>query len=131
MNQNNLESELAEFVIKYSDGLYSAYERVHIEKYIHLHIQFGTLIVVREKRQIVGVARWNWKSPSHAKVLDCIIHPDFRRKQIMKNMILRAKQAWPSLETISFNRKKDFSTERYRSLWSKGSLKWQKAEVHK
>lgn len=131
--QNNLPSEIADFVVEHSDGLYSKYERVHIEKYVYLHMQFGTLMVVKDHatKQITGVARWNWKSPTEAKVLDCIIHKDYRRKDIMKNMLLQAKKAMPNLESISFNKKKEASVEHHRLLWLKGNFKWQKAEALK
>ena len=107
MNQNRLlPNEIADFVVANSDGLYNESDKAHIATYAGLHIKFGTLIVVRDKGDIIGVCRWNWVSPFHAKILDLIIRPDFRHKQISRNMLLKAKKAWPSLEHISFQRKK-------------------------
>ena len=99
-------NEIADFVIKYSDGLYTKDDHEHIASYAYVHAVYNTLIVARSKSKIVAVCRFNWISKDEAKVLDLIIHPDFRNKQVARDMLLKAKMAMPWLERISFQRKK-------------------------
>lgn len=99
-------NEIADFVIENSDGLYGMDAHEHIASYAYVHSIYGTLMVARLKGKIVSVCRWNWVGEGHAKVLDLIIRPDFRHKQVAKDMILKAKMAMPQLKRISFQRKK-------------------------
>lgn len=105
MNQNEC-NEIADFVVDNCDGLYSPSDHIQIALYAKIHQDFGTLMVVRDKGDIVAVCRWNMLTPTHAKILDFIVRPDFRHKFLAKNMFIKAKRAMPQLETISFQRKK-------------------------
>ena len=99
-------NEIADFVVENSDGLYTVNDHAHIASYAYLHAVYGTLMVVRYLGEIIGVCRWNWTGSHDAKVLDLIIRPDFRNKQVSRDMLLKAKMALPGLERISFQRKK-------------------------
>lgn len=99
-------NEIADFVIKYSDGLYTKDDHEHISSYAYVHAVYNTLIVARNKGKIVAVCRWNWITNNEAKILDLIIRPDYRNKQVARDMLLKAKMALPLLERISFKRKK-------------------------
>lgn len=99
-------NDIADFVIKNSDGLYTNDDHKHIATYAYVHAIYGTLLVVKVKKAIVAVCRWNWISNNEAKVLDLIIRPDYRNKQVARDMLLKAKMAMPGLERISFQRKK-------------------------
>lgn len=99
-------NKIADFVIENSDGLYGLDAHEHIASYAYVHSIYGTLMVVRLKGEIVAVCRWNWVGTGHAKVLDLIIRPDYRHKQVARDMLLKAKLALPGLRLISFQRKK-------------------------
>lgn len=99
-------NEIADFILENSDGLYGMDAHVQISSYAYVHSIYGTLMIVRLRGEIVAVCRWNWLTNSHAKILDLIIRPDYRNKQVAKDMILKAKMAMPQLKQISFQRKK-------------------------
>lgn len=117
MNQNRLlPYEIADFMVAHSDGLYADSEATHLVRYIELHIVYGTLMVVRDKGDIVAVCRWNMKSPFEAEILDLVVREDFRHKNISRQMFKKAKEAMPLLQNISFRRKKYHNRERTYSL---------------
>lgn len=99
-------NEIADFVVKNSEGLYTLSDHAHIATYAYVHSIYGTLLVVRSKGNIIAVCRWNWISKDEAKILDLIIRPDFRNKRVAKDMLMKAKMAMPQLKHISFQRKK-------------------------
>lgn len=99
-------NEIADFVVHNCDGLYDFSDRPYIAQYASVHANYGTIMVVKDEGEIVAVCRWNMVTPSHARVLDLIVRPDFRNKNLVKSILLQAKMAMPRLETISFHRKK-------------------------
>lgn len=103
-----IETEIADFVCQYSDGLYSYGDHPYIERYALLHIKFGTLMVIKDNNEIIAICRWNMVTPKAAKILDFIVHPDYKHKNLAKKMLLRAKRLMPNLERISFTRKKKY-----------------------
>ena len=99
-------NEIADFVVENCNGLYSVNDHAHIAAYAYLHSVYGTLMVVKNEGDIISICRWNMITPTHAKILDFIVRPDFRHKFLAKNMFIKAKMAMPQLETVSFHRKK-------------------------
>lgn len=63
-------------------------------------------MVMKDRGEIIAVARWNMLSPTEAKVLDFIVHPNYRHRNFSKIMFKKAQEAMPLLEDISFQRKK-------------------------
>lgn len=104
-NQNEI-SEIAEFVLTHARNLYVPTQRHLIEKFIEEHMKYGTLIVVRAKDGIVAVCRWNWFNPQTIKVLDLIIRPDHRNREVMKSVLVQGLMANPWAKYMSFHRKK-------------------------
>lgn len=127
LHTQTLSDEIAQFVIKNSDGIYKESERVHIATYADIHMKYGTLMVVRDKGEIVAVCRWNMPEVGHATILDLVVRPDFRHKHLIKTMLLRAKMAMPELETISFQRDKKDMIFETRDIFKKGRFLWQRA----
>ena len=112
MNQNRiLPYEIADFIVTNSDGLYADKEAIHLSKYLELHIIYGTIMIVRDKGDIVAVCRWNMTKPTHAEILDFVVREDFRNKNLSKGMFKKAKEAMPLLQNISFSRKKYHNRE--------------------
>ena len=97
--------EVADFVIKHSNGLYEEFERDSIEDYIEAHIVYGTMMIVREKGEIISVVRWNWTNWNTLRVLDLIIHSKYGNKAVLRDMLIKAKLAMPRLKVITFYRK--------------------------
>lgn len=102
----SIAKEIADFVIRYSDGLYNESERSAVEGYVKIHINYSTIMLIRDMDgKIVAVCRWNWLEWDRARVLDLIIRPDFRNGKVLRDMLLRAKLQFPQLKTLTFFRK--------------------------
>ena len=99
-------SEVADFVIRYGEGLYTAMHRPMIQEFIEKHMGYGTLFVVKKNSEIVAVTRWNWVDRHTANILDMVIRPDYRKKNVMKSMLVEASLAYPYLKRLKFHRKK-------------------------
>ena len=99
-------SEVTDFVIRYSDGLYLPMHRKAVTDTIQKHMDYGTLLTVRKQGEIVGVVRWNFISTNTIKVLDLVIHPDHRNKGVMKAMLIQGLMAFPYIKNMTFHRKK-------------------------
>lgn len=98
--------EIANFVLDNSD-LYKPEDRDYMARYIFSHMKFGTMMCVRDKdSSIVAACRWNWVDYHTAKILDLVVRKDFRNKNVLKKMLIRAKRAYPQGEFIIFSRKK-------------------------
>ena len=67
------------------------------------HLKYQTIEVIRVKDEVVGFSRWNING-SIATILDCVIRPDYRRKNIMKLMLIRGWKRFPEATTIEFER---------------------------
>lgn len=98
--------EIVDFVIAQSEGLYHNLQRPQIESFIEMHIGFHTLMVVRSDGKIIGVCRWNWIDNHSVNILDLIIHKNFRRKSVMKSMLVNGLIEYPWIKTMKFSRKK-------------------------
>lgn len=101
-----IESEVADFLIDHGEGLYKDTERNYIEEYISRHILYGTIMIVRKQKKVIAVVRWNWITNSTAKILDLVIHPKFRHKAVLRDMLIQAKMSMPQLTTLCFHKKK-------------------------
>lgn len=102
----DIPGEVADFVLKYGNGLYHPMHREKIADMVSQHIGYGTIIVVRRNFDIVAVVRWNFLSNDTIKVLDLIIRPDYRRKNVMKSILIQGIQAHPNVKRMVFHRKK-------------------------
>lgn len=98
--------EVADFVIKYGNGLYHPTHKPRIEAFIRQHVEYGTLMVVQKEGSIIGVCRWNFTDIDTICVMDLIIHPDYRKKWLMKSMLINGVLAFPWLKSMTFHRKK-------------------------
>ena len=58
--KTNLRDEVADFIIRYSKGLYSWAETDLFRRIVERHIEFKTIYIVRGiDGSIIAVARWN------------------------------------------------------------------------
>lgn len=99
-------NEVADFVLTYGKNLYSPMQRPDIERFIEEHMDYGTLLITRDRGRIIGVCRWNFENPRLANILDLIIHPEYRNRRVMKSMLIQGNLAFPCLRSIKFYRKK-------------------------
>ena len=129
---SDLESQIADFVLQYGEGIYQPKDYPYIRQYIRVHLSYGTIMVMKDKDKIIAACRWNQPTATHANILDFVVHPDYRNMNLSKNMFIRAKEAMPMLETISFERGKKYPNRPKRvyelSRWVK-EKSWEAAQV--
>ena len=105
----NIEA-IADFIIKYSPKnkektLYTEKDREKIKEIIVKHIYYKTCVIFSDLDGIVSICRFNM-SPSGkvARILDIIIHPKYREKDLMRKMLLKGLRIFPQGEFIEFER---------------------------
>ena len=67
------------------------------------HLKYGTIEVIKVKDDIVAFGRFNIDG-LNALILDVVIRPDYRRKKLMKLMLLRGWKRFPFIQTLQFER---------------------------
>ena len=96
-------TEILNFVLKYSH--YSKNLRAEIRKTIELHLSYRTCMIIRDSQErIVAIVRWNFLSPITVLVLDIVIHPDYKRKNMLRRMLLLGIQRNPQVKWLCFTR---------------------------
>lgn len=98
-------SSEVDFLIKYS-GYFSNFQKDELEKELDIHELSKTLVrEYHSKIGLIGLARWNWEGDK-VIVLDCVVHPLFRGKDLLKRMLKEAKAKNPRMKKIAFQREK-------------------------
>lgn len=110
VREDEVIEEAADFVLLYGGGLYTAAQRPIIEEFIERHMGYGTLMIVRIKGEIVGMARYNFPEWDTVTILDLIIRPDHRNRTVMKSMLIQGLMTFPQVKRMSFKRKKHDKT---------------------
>ena len=86
--------------------LYSPYkDREVIKDIIQKHLEYKTAIVVYDDNEIIAVCRWNI-SPSgrNANILDLIIRPDWRKKNLIKRILLKGLRMYPNVKWLVYEK---------------------------
>jgi hypothetical protein len=97
------------FVAKYSPQIIEKARKVSnnpkqlIKSHILKHMDYGTIVLYWDKNELIGVCNFDVKDDT-AHVLHCVVHPDYRNKDVLKRMTLKALLTWPFLRYISFSR---------------------------
>ena len=110
-----LTDKLTEFVIKYSNHT----KKGTIREIIRKHLEYNTCIYLTdEKNEIGAVVRWNIsKSGIIAHVLDLIVRPDFRRRGLIKTMLIKGLIKYPLVRFLSWERETKYP-DRERRVYS-------------
>jgi len=88
-----LVDDIVDFIIKY--GHYNV-PREFLEQLVRDHEKYETAMLLFDGDEIIALARWNIPSPDTLEVLDCIIHPKYRGKEVVLKMLRTglAKHWW-------------------------------------
>jgi hypothetical protein len=98
-------SEIVDFVINEGNGLYFEKEREQITRFVELHQQYKTLMVILdEQEKIIAVARWNIVNKSVAFVLDVVVAKQYRKPLILRQMVAEGVRRFPTITQIMFER---------------------------
>lgn len=96
--------EITEFVAKY--GIYSLADRDKIKDILKKHIEYKTIIIVRDKQGILAVCRWNM-TEDIAQILDLIIREN-KEKSLIKRILIKGLRMYPQTRYLSFIREKKY-----------------------
>lgn len=68
------------------------------------HMEFETIVIIWDSGEIVGMCRFNLNN-NEAYILDCVVRPDYRFKNILRKMTMVAISRWPSIKNLVFERR--------------------------
>lgn len=98
-----------DFVKQYSPEIINQARKVSsnprqlIKSHILKHMEYGTISLWWDGGQLVGVCNYDIQYRV-AYIKNCVIHPQYRGKNILQNLTIRALNTWPFLTHISFER---------------------------
>jgi len=107
------------FVCKYSPELIEKARKVSsnprqlIRTHIKQHLDYGTITPYYEDGELVGLCNYDITDVT-AHIKNCVVHPNYRHRDILKKIIRRGLQTWPFLQYIEFERsyKKDLRSRK-------------------
>ena len=75
-----------------------------VQDYVKKHLEYGTFLTVRDEQGLVAVARWNWENSTTVFILDVIVRKDYRKPQIMRQLVALGASKNPKCRFIKFER---------------------------
>ena len=99
-------NDIVEFIQNEGDGLYSQMHKEELECAIDKHIEYGTALVIRDKKDngIVAVARWNWQGKHTVIILDVVIKRNYRSYRFILQTIAMGISKNPECKYLVFER---------------------------
>jgi len=109
--------DVVDFLI--SNYVFKEEDRMELIEIVSEHFKYKTIIVIYSYDKVVGVCRWNIKPDGRvAHVLDICIESKWKKKRLLKDMLIKALKVFPEIETIEFERPlKSKSTKRVDVSW--------------
>lgn len=94
------EDKIIDFIIRYTTYT----DREKIREVIRKHLEYNTCMVIYGgSGEIAAVARWNISSDGRiAEILDVVLAPKYRKKGILRRMLLRGWQLFPTVTHIKW-----------------------------
>lgn len=102
-------NQVLNFIQKYSPIILEQAKKLSpnpkqlIRQYILKHMDYGTISIVWDKNEIIGVCNFDVKN-TEAHILNCVVHPQYRNKDCLKKLTRRALDIFPFLEFVTFKR---------------------------
>jgi len=106
--------EIAEFVVNNGDGLYSRLDWEVIKEYAQQHIDYKTILIIRDEKGIVAVCRWNMISNDTAHIIDLVIRKGHPHKGLMRRMTIKGLKMYPNGKYLIFGRFKKYPNREMR-----------------
>lgn len=97
-------NEITDFAIK--EGNYGHIDREKIKEFVKKHIEYKTIIIVKDKQGILAVCRWNMTLDT-AQILDLIIRKN-EEKSLIKRILIKGIRMYPSAKYLSFERERKY-----------------------
>lgn len=98
-----------DFVVKYSPEIINKAKKIScnpkqlIRSHILKHMEYGTITPYYINGELVGLCNYDIKD-TIAYIKNCVVHPKYRNKDILKRITQRALITWPFLQYIEFER---------------------------
>lgn len=99
-----IESEIVDFALRHA-SYYKEVDRDALELYTTLHLQFGTMLVLRDKNGIAIVARWNLlPSRDTLHLIDLIVRQDLRSIRMLRYCAIQIWNLNPQVSWFYYER---------------------------
>lgn len=98
-----------DFVSKYSPEIIEKARKLSknpkqlIKSHILQHMDYGTIVLWWEQGELIGVCNFD-VTDTVAHIKNCVVHPQYRHKNILQNLTKRALITWPFLTHLEFER---------------------------
>ena len=96
--------EILEFIAESGGENYRKMPADEIIDAIEKHIEYRTILTVRDKKGIWGIARWNWVNEEEVDILDVIIRKDRRSIRAIKYLVYLGFKNNPSARYMKYKR---------------------------
>ena len=97
-------NEIVEFIQNEGEGLYSQMHEEELKDTITKHLEYGTALVIRDKKGIAAVARWNWQGEHTVIILDVVIKKGYRGYRFILQTIAMGISKNPNCHYLVFER---------------------------
>jgi len=106
--------EIVKFIIDHGKGLYDLLNLEAIKEFVIKHLEYKTIIIVRDEEGILAVCRWNMTTIDTAYVLDLIIRKGHTYKQLIKRILLKGIKMYPQAKYLTWERLKKYPDRKQR-----------------
>ena len=79
--------DIVNFIYDNGDGNYDKFTSDELLSIVNKHIEYKTFLELRDPKGLVAVARWNWVNENTVEILDCVVRPNYRSRQIIRYLI--------------------------------------------
>lgn len=100
MRDDTLLNKIVWFWRKYG---YTDYHVEDLKKTIQQHLDYNTCEVIEKNDIIIAMCRYNIDG-NNAVVIDCLVHPEYRNKKLIKLMLIKGLRKFPYVTNIKYQR---------------------------
>ena len=102
--------EIVDFMVLSGNGLYGFHQYKELREAIEKHLEYKTIIVVRDDEGISALCRWNITHDGLAAyIIDLIMRKDKKSMKLIKNIIAYGVSIFPETEIIHWLREPKYS----------------------
>jgi len=94
---------IIDFLKKYAPYVFERANKKIIRQHILQHMEYGTIVVLWNQSEIVGVCAFNIVG-EEAQIIDCVVHPQYRYRRILQRMTQESLLRHPYVKSLTFQR---------------------------
>lgn len=93
--------EIIDFMVLNGNGLYGFHQYKDLRRAIEIHLDYKTIIIVRDESGISALCRWDITHDGLAAyIIDLIIRKDKKSMKLVKNILAYGLSIFPETEII-------------------------------